>query len=88
MNLLPPPPHVDELQLGSTSVPQHLLLRMPLTARRAGNIALLKLISCENKMEEFEDDAEQPNIDIQYVALRGVSAALSGAAVAAGAVLA
>jgi hypothetical protein len=39
-------------------------------------MTLLKLISCEDKMAEYEDPSEEPNIDVQYVALRGVCATL------------
>jgi hypothetical protein len=74
------PPSVHEAQHSSSAAAPHMLLRMPLSrGPRSGNVALLKLISCEDKMAEFEDPSDAPNIDVQYVALRGVAVSLDPA---------
>jgi hypothetical protein len=58
------------------SVPQHLLLRMPLRGVHSGNVTMLKLLNSEDKMHEYDDPAEDPNIDVQCVMLRGVAVQL------------
>lgn len=56
----------------------HMLLRVPLSVGpRCGNITVLKLISCDNKMDEYDDPSEEPNIDVQYVALRGAAVTIN-----------
>jgi hypothetical protein len=64
----PPLPALAELPHRG---PASLLLRMRLARPRAGNTAVLKLINQENLMDQFHDNHDAPNIDIQYVALRG-----------------
>jgi hypothetical protein len=71
-----PPSGLTELVPDDASVPQHLLLRMPLCGVHSGNVAMLKLLSSEDKMHEYDDPAEEPNIDIQCVLLRGVAVQL------------
>jgi hypothetical protein len=76
--VLPSPASVHEVE-HSNAAP-HMLLRMPLLCGpRSGNVAVVKLINCEDKMAEYEDPSEEPNIDVQYVALRGVAVALDRA---------
>jgi hypothetical protein len=41
-----------------------------------GNLACVKLISCENRMTEMGDVNEEPNIDINYVKFRGANTRL------------
>ena len=64
-------------------------LCMGLTQRWSGNTAMVKLIAPENRSREFGDEEEDQdpslNIDVQYVAFRGVALALLGAAGAAAA---
>jgi hypothetical protein len=58
-----------------------MLLRMPLVCGpRSGNVVCVKLLNCEDRMAEYDDPAEEPNIDVQYVALRGVAVQLDLAA--------
>lgn len=49
---------------------------IPLRQRRAGNFVAVKLIAPENLMSEYHDDHDAPNIDVQYIAFRGVVAAV------------
>ena len=77
VEVVAPPAAVCEVSPDAAGTPRHLLLAMPLAAVRVGNVALLKLISSENKMEEFDDPADEPNVDVQYVALRGVGLRLT-----------
>ena len=49
---------------------------MPLAALRSGNAVCLKLISSQDRMREMGDQHEVPNIDVQYLLLRGVVATL------------
>lgn len=71
-----PPSGLTELVPDDASVPPHLLLRMPLRGVHSGNVAMLKLLSSEDKMHEYDDPAEEPNIDVQCVLLRGVAVQL------------
>jgi hypothetical protein len=71
-----PPSGLTESVPDDASVPEHLLLRMPLRGVHSGNVTMLKLLSSEDKMHEYDDPAEEPNIDIQCVLLRGVAVQL------------
>ncbi|GIL91665.1 hypothetical protein Vretifemale_19265 [Volvox reticuliferus] len=65
---LPPPP---------MRPPPSGHLCMPLRQRWCGNTVLLKLIAPEDRSEAFGEDPDtDPNIDVQFVALRGVTLAL------------
>jgi hypothetical protein len=44
----------------------------------SGNLALVKLVSQENLMEEMMDMHDQPNIDCEYVAFEGFVAQVPG----------
>lgn len=39
----------------------------PLQRPHAGNLLIVKMIACENLMQEHEDDHPEPNIDVSYV---------------------
>jgi hypothetical protein len=71
-----PPRGLAESVPDDGSVPEHLLLRMLLRGVHSGNVTMLKLLSSEDKMHEYDDPAEEPNIDIQCVLLRGVAVQL------------
>ena len=49
------------------------LISMQLLRPRAGNIASVKLISCEDRMREFADEHEHQNVDVQFVAFHGMT---------------
>jgi hypothetical protein len=53
------------------SVDRGDVIVMPLAAIHSGNATTLKLISSQNRMAEMGDMHEVPNIDVQYVALKG-----------------
>ncbi|KAF8058921.1 FUBP3 [Scenedesmus sp. PABB004] len=80
--LAPPPPALHEVAPGSAPMPPHLLLRAALSRVRSGNVAVLKLIDAEDRMQEYGDVAETPNIDIQFVALRGAGLRVTAPGVA------
>jgi len=61
---------------GPDSAPGSDVLRVDLGRRRVGNLACVKLISCENRMTEMGDVNEEPNIDINYVKFRGANTRL------------
>jgi hypothetical protein len=78
VTVLHSPASVHEVEHSNAA--SHMLLCMPLLCGpRSGNVAVVKLINCEDKMAEYEDPSEEPNIDVQYVALRGVSVTLDRA---------
>ncbi|KAL6746949.1 hypothetical protein V8C86DRAFT_2926284 [Haematococcus lacustris] len=52
------------------------LLQLELLTPRAANLVCLKLISPEDRMREMHDAHDAPNVDIQFVAFRGVSVQL------------
>ena len=47
------------------------LLPLRLVQPRTGNVASVKLIGIENRMEEWGDDHSFPNVDCQFVAFMG-----------------
>ena len=46
-------------------------MHIELQGRWAGNLALVKLIDQEDLMHEWEDQHDEPNIDINHVILSG-----------------
>ena len=46
-------------------------LTVSLTRKRAGSLALVKLIAPEDHMEEHQDMHPDPNIDVAYVSFSG-----------------
>jgi len=54
----------------------NILEATPLECQRVGNLACVKLISCENRMAEMGDLNEVPNIDINYVKFLGATTRL------------
>ncbi|KAG1668761.1 hypothetical protein FOA52_006014 [Chlamydomonas sp. UWO 241] len=69
-------PSLALLEPGSSARPPRSLLHISLRAPRSGNIASVKLISMENRMNDYGDDHDHPNVDCQFVALQGVVAEL------------
>ncbi|KAK9813383.1 hypothetical protein WJX73_004316 [Symbiochloris irregularis] len=57
---VPPPPKLTAVQLSAK-----------LSRKRAGNLALVKLIAPEDHMEEHRDRHPAPNVDISYVSFSG-----------------
>ena len=46
-------------------------MEIELTGKWAGNLAMVKLIDQEDLMHEWEDDHDEPNIDINHVMFSG-----------------
>ena len=46
-------------------------LDIPLSRKRAGNVAVVKLVDQEDLMEEWMDTHEEPNIDATFIAFKG-----------------
>ena len=53
-------------------------MHIELQGRWAGNLALVKLIDQEDLMHEWEDQHDEPNIDINHVTLSGSVLQLPG----------
>jgi len=50
---------------------KHKRLMIPLLKRHSGNMAVVKLISHEDLRTEWQDDHENPNVDVSFVSLHG-----------------
>ena len=46
-------------------------LNIQLSRKRAGNVAVVKLIDQEDLMEEWMDNHDEPNIDATFIAFKG-----------------
>jgi len=46
-------------------------MQIELQGKWAGNLAMVKLIDQEDLMHEWEDDHDEPNIDINHVIFSG-----------------
>ena len=47
------------------------LLEVPLAWARSGNLTCVKLIACEDLMDQMDDPSENPNVDINFVRFEG-----------------
>ena len=64
---VPPPGFRD----GPARPAPRSLMRMTLAQRRTGNVAAVKLIGIEDRMDEWGDEHSHPNVDCQFVAFMG-----------------